>query len=274
LGDAEASLRISDHRRYRSERAIIELHRAEARLRAAEAVDVSESRSFTTMCRSFEEIKVTVGSQPQHESRFEYFRDHEGNVAPEVHTALRQAKSLIVDGMRFLDRAAPVLLERRRNVWWTSWFFERRMRGIAMSVWAAVFETGTPIPFLGFEAAAAGTQTIADSLLEDAIRMISVDAYRLATIVDAYASCIKALQIRMWLDASSRHLLGSRKSRMQDRLKNALVEVQKALQRRHRPDFGEGEKPLDGRDEIDPDALCYINKVVKREGFVDDPAGL
>src|SRR5258708_962991 len=40
LGDAEASLRVSDPRRYRSELAMLELHRADVRLHAAELVPI------------------------------------------------------------------------------------------------------------------------------------------------------------------------------------------------------------------------------------------
>jgi hypothetical protein len=58
----------------------------------------------------------------------------------------------------------------------------------------------TPIPFLGLESAASGA---ADALLDDALRMISADSCRLATIIDAYASCAQGLQMRRRLEDRS-----------------------------------------------------------------------
>jgi hypothetical protein len=105
------------------------------------------------------------------------------------------------------------------------------LRCIAMSVWASIFEEGTPIPFLGLEAAASGTLSIADGLLENALRMISLDAYRMATIVDAYASCAKALQVRLVLDRKSPDI-SWRQKKMKDELGNALTGLKNVVQQR------------------------------------------
>jgi hypothetical protein len=70
-----------------------------------------------------------------------------------------------------MDCVEPILQERRRNVWWTTWSFERYLRLISMSVWTSVFEKETPIPFLGLESAASGAAGIADELLDDALRI-------------------------------------------------------------------------------------------------------
>lgn len=242
LGDAEASLRISDPRRHRSELGMVELHRAEARLRAAEAVPIPAPTgllSFSAMCRDLEVRRPDQNRQLQRDQIREEFLGKEGTTssvpdALSVPAALRKAKSLVTDGVRFLNRAEPVLRERRRNVWWITWFFERQLRLIAMSVWASVFEIGTPIPFLGLEAAMARSDSLADRLLDDAMRMISVDAYRLATIVDAYGSCAKSLQIRLLLD-NRRVKLDFRLESMCEKLRQALDELDEAEKRRDEP---------------------------------------
>jgi hypothetical protein len=177
--------------------------------------------------------------------------------------ALRRAKSLVTDSMRFLNRAEPVLRERRRNVWWTTWFFERRLRAVALSVWASIFERDTPIPFLGLEAAMRKTDTIADTLLEDAIRMIRVDAYRLATIVDAYASCAKALQIRLILDKETVRLK-ERQEDMHKALDYALKTLKAVKKRRNKLDSEMWKK--DGC--MDKNVELYVNAILERAEII------
>jgi hypothetical protein len=191
LGDAEAGLRLSDRRRHRSELGIVELHRAEARLRKAEAVRIGEDAGapllFSDWYRRLE-AQGLEGDVREFRRRIEKYRTVNN---------LQRVRSLATDGLRFLDRSEPILRERRRNVWWTTWFFERYLRLIAISVWTCVFDPRIPVPFLGLEAAMNDTASRADELLHDSLRMISVDAYRLATIIDAYASCAKALLVRV-----------------------------------------------------------------------------
>lgn len=264
LGDAEAGLRVSDPRRNRSELAMIELHRADARLRHAEAVQIYEDventpMSFAKMCRVLELEEYRDRQSHQNESLRDKFLGERRQWEDCVNKTLRRAKSLVADSMRFLNRAEPVLRARRRNVWWTTWFFERRLRAIAMSVWASVFEIDTPIPFLGLEAAMRKTDTVADTILKDAIRMIRVDAYRLATIVDAYASCAKALQARMILDSSS-IILEQRQGDMQAELNAALKALEDVNERRNSLLADKWEK--DGR--MDDNVQTYVDVVQER----------
>jgi hypothetical protein len=281
LGDAEANLRFSDARRDRSELALVELHRAEARLREAESVPVllpdGTTFSFSQLCRYLESKEpFTMAGRGQKRAepdagwarqrnklREEFLgsRDSQNRQSESVPNQLRRAKSLVADAMRFLNRAEPVLRDRRRNVWWTTWFFERRLRVIALSIWASVFETNTPIPFLGLEAAMRKTATLADSLLDDAIRMIRVDAYRLATTVDSYASCAKALQLRLMLDKDSIRLQ-HRQDRMQERLSKALKELDRV--REKRDDVSGFAKQTRERNEIDKKVRAYVDAVRKR----------
>src|SRR5579872_6559534 len=265
LGDAEVILHISDPQRHRPERAIVELHRAEARLHAAEkAGHLGEKwKCFAEMCQELE--KLPPGNWKRlYDCLHPYLdRDPDREDQRNIHAALRRARSLVADGLRFLDRAEPVLRVRRRNVAWTTWFFERRLRLIAMSVWASIFdESGTPIPFLGLEAAPARNPSLADSILEDSVRMISVDAYRLATIIHAYASSAKALQIRLQGDDDLSAALCFRQQRMRNNLLHARKELQDAIQRRNDPNFGG--RSIPERYRMDNDVLQYINKVDER----------
>lgn len=241
LGDAEAGLRVSDPRRNRPELAMIELHRADARLHQAESVPIRNVKkdshepspmSFGEMCRILEARVLEQGWDKQGQDVRNEIRGKGDKWGSDVDRGLRRAKSLVTDSIRFLNRAEPVLRARRRNVWWTTWFFERRLRAIGLSVWASVFEIDTPIPFLGLEAAMRKTDTEADTLLEDAIRMIRVDAYRLASIVDAYASCVKALQTRLVLHTSVP--LKERQKAMHASLGNALKALGEVEKRRNR----------------------------------------
>jgi hypothetical protein len=272
LGDAEAGLRVSDPRRSRSELSMIELHRADARLHHAESVPIYErpkktSMSFAEMCRTLELTQLESSWGEQGEDLLVKFLTPDRNsgrkLKPDVAEALHRAKSLVIDSMRFLNRAEPVLRARRRNVWWTTWFFERRLRAVALSVWASVFEIDTPIPFLGLEAAMRKTDTIADTLLEDAIRMIRVDAYRLATIVDAYASCAKALQTRLILDRKTVRLK-ERQLWMHEKLVSALEALEEVERRRNKLDAEKWEE--DGR--MGEDVQSYVNTVRERAGMI------
>ena len=260
LADAEAILRISDPRRHRSDIAMVELHRSQARLWAAEGVPMKETprnEGSKASTESFGELCQRLTQCPANDlSRLSDF----------AVAGLRRAKSLVADGIHFLDRVEPMLRERRRNVWWTTWFFERYLRAIAMSVWATVFERGSPIPFLGLEAAASGTPSMADELLYNAERMISVDTYRMATIVDAYASCAKALQVRLTLDEDSPRLPDRLKG-MREKLKGARAELSRVKKRRDDSAFGTRRKRNE-KTAMDPHVATYVRQVRDRSGLI------
>lgn len=292
LGDVEAGLRISDPRRRRSELSMIELHRADARLRQAESVQIYEgveknSMSFAQMYRALE-IWPLEDNINRGEELLTKFLGEDDKWEADVHKALRRAKSLVTDSLRFLNRAEPVLRARRRNVWWTTWFFERRLRAVALSVWASVFEFATPIPFLGLEAAMRKTDTIADTLLKDAIRMIRVDAYRLATIIDAYASCAKALHTRLicakvlYHRLNQRHKpspprpvpLNERQKAMNAELGKALIALSAVEKQRNKLDS----VAWKAHGCMSTDVVSYVRNVQRRVALiaeqVKDPIGI
>jgi hypothetical protein len=267
LGDAEATLRISDRHRYRSELALIELHRAEARLREAEAVDVDmgagTKQRLSRIVRDLEQLRPQPPGRKQGGEIMNKLFGEGQERKEHVLAGMRRARSLVTDALRFLNRAEPVLRERRRNVWWTTWFFERRLRAVAYSVWLSIFESNTPIPFLGFEAAMWKASTVADSLLDITLRMIRVDAYRLATVVDAYTSCARALQIRLLLDDNiDRRRYHDREQQMRRLLQNALPRLEYVRQAREETDS------LKPQSSMDDNVQEYVKAVQRRSKII------
>ncbi len=212
LADADAALSLGvDSRRQGSDQGIIELYRAEVRLLAAGDVEVPVMVKGKCAMRRFDDL-AAVMQRPTPKSAL-WHSDAKAMVEENSQLSdferiqqrerMRTALSLVEDALTYLERAESMLLARRRNVWWTTWFLQRRLRASALCLWASVFETGTPIPFLGVEAALPSASTVADSIVEHAVRMIRVDAYRLATIVEAYADCARAFYTRLLLDANA-----------------------------------------------------------------------
>ena len=243
LANADSCLNFSDTGRQGTDRAVIELHRAEVRLLQAGATRLRSSPTVSRPSVSFDEFRKGFTLDPGHSLLW----PDAGNqcraivlklcsAAPKaLVVALREPLALIQDSLDFLGRAEQLLLNRRRHVWWTTWLFQRKLRAISMSVWATVLEEGTPIPFLGLEAAPRLTPTVADTVLDDASRMIRVDAYRFATIVSEYASCATALHFRLMLDPKAVRL-PERQRYMHARLELALSQlkdVRKAREEYH-----------------------------------------
>ena len=137
-----------------------------------------------------------------------------------------------------------------------------------MSVWATVLEEGTPIPFLGLEAAPRDCPTTADASWRDSQRMIRIDAYRLATVVEAYVRCVKGFFMRIYLEQPSA-LFAERQSDMIGRLGDATSRLEEVLDERQRNYAKtkadktpvEDQKALDN--ELDVRIVAYINKTIE-----------
>jgi hypothetical protein len=266
LGDAEACLRVADPQRHRAEMALIDLHRAEVRLRLADLVplewpDNAPETAPATVSGFHRDLESwrPIGNPPrvreEFHKRFPWLCAKPGN--------LTRIKSFVGDALRFLARAEPILLERRRNVWWTTWFFERQLRAVAITVWLSIFDRTQPIPYLGFEAAAWNVDTLADTALDSAYHMIRVDSYRFATIVDAYTSCAKALQVRLYLgELGELDLYNRRQAAMRQRLKDALDQLEHVNKRRTRDP--EDPIPRDSKADISASVRDYITEVLMR----------
>ena len=221
MSDAAIYLQSSVPIRARADLALVELRRAEIRLQ--EASDIPLLSAGTQQATRFPQLHNCVfeawtydrlrgesimiaeswGNRSANASQIAILEDlatlakKPGNP---VFRHLREVAARAKDALRFLDRAEPILRQRRRNVWWTLWYFERRMRAISYILWSTVTETNAPIPFLGLEASMRMTESEPDQILDNAIRMTRVDTYRLAMVMLNYASCARALQLRLVLD--------------------------------------------------------------------------
>lgn len=229
LVDAEASLAIFDSRRLGTDHAVIDLHRAEVQLLKATAIHLDSNRTFKDLsdCFVLNASDSLVWQDKGNAMRSAHLTANLRQME-KLERGMRQAKATVQDALRFFTRAEEQLSSRRRNVRWTTWYFQRKLSAIAMCIWATVHEQGTPIPFLGLEAAPRSTLTIADSLLEDAIRMIRVDPFRLARTIHEYADCARALHFRLMLDSAAPRL-PERQSDMHGRLIRALARLNEVL---------------------------------------------
>ncbi len=301
LADAETCLRYSDPRRHGTDRATLELYRAEVRLLQADHATISlpaTSRvkpttpntrdSLAALAGSFAEMRHHILNRSETHPvlwrtagiafRTRYMPDDKL-----AHEGLRIVKTAVSDSIRFLTRAEKEVLSRRRHLWWNTRFACRKLTAIAMSVWSTVLDDCIPIPFLGLEAAPRGTPTIADSLLTDSLRMIRVDSYRLATIVEAYAACATALHCRLMLDKNTVRLA----DRQQLMHLNLSAAVQK-LRRVHRdritwedravlkPKTGDPmrDAELEQYAEMDPAVITYVKNVLDDSELIASALGV
>ena len=226
LADAESLLNTIDGGRRDTDRAIVELHRAEVCLLRAEHVSITLSPN-TGHTVNFRQFCAELPSSANKSTLWRPFAAHaraQWLGLPAAEIGLRRAKALAEDAIGFLNRAERILVSRRRNVWWTTWFFRRKLLAIAMLNWASINEVGTPIPYLGLEAAARGVPTVADTLLDDTLRMIRVDSYRLATVISGYLSCACALHMRLMFDKSA-VLLPERQKNMWSSIEVAMARL-------------------------------------------------
>ena len=198
LSDAEAKLRNADQRKERSELALLDLYRAEVRLAGIASCTLNVPENIRTLgdlldARRF--ASMSTSGPKANERMHERFVD----MSNCINQSGRRLRSEVTDAVEFLERSEIILRDRRRNVWWTTWYFERKLRAIAFSVLISCGAVGSRIPYLGLEDAMRLSKTEPQELLETAQRMIRVDSYRMATIVESYFGCILALIIRLSL---------------------------------------------------------------------------
>jgi len=252
LNSAERHVLQFDPRRKGLAVAVIELHRADVSINEALSLELEAGRTFgnfrETLCR------LSVSSQLRRDPINEQVRGAIGEVAA---AGFRRVQGALQYALAALDRARPILLRHERNVWWSTWYFERRMKAAELVLWAAVGEKGGQIPFLGLEAAPSVATTIIDDLMDDARRMVRLDVYRLATVVDCYLNCLRALRVRLCCDAGeSTDRLVLRQQRMSVRLVEAGQALSDVLHRRR--DLG-----MEKNAPLEPDIEQYVAKVCR-----------
>ncbi len=283
LADSEAVLNLYDPRRLNADLAIIELHRAEVKLTEASQIrlpwffngPIDAAFHELDACFDGDRFDSAAWRNESKKLRNQFEVHASGRELP-----LRRARSLVQDAFSYLNRADRILSLRRRNVGWMTWFFQRKLSAIAMSVWATVLEKGTPIPFLGLEAAPRGCPTIADRILSDSQRMIRIDAYRLATILDAYIGCVKGFFMRLYLEIPC-DTLTERQEDMIDRVKSAAWRLQETLDERKKSNTSNLSEPSDIEvaqrkmqdDSLDVRIQRYVEQTLDRAGKVINQLG-
>lgn len=211
LARAETLLHASSQTRQMTDRGILEIHRAEVVLWAVGSISVKRKVAFREYAADW--VNHYLGAL-----NFDRFE-------PAKRKEIQMVRAMLQDTMRFLDRAQPLLRSHRRNVWWNSWLIERRLRVIGHLVLVSASSPGEPVPYLGLEAACRKSMTEADELLEEALRLIRVDPYRLACIVEAYGVCMLALQFKLDQDENT--------PRLPDRLRRMTIRLGHALRVLH-----------------------------------------
>jgi hypothetical protein len=220
LSLAEAELGFSDPSRGGIWWAVLDLHRSEAALASAQdALDEGRGLGrFGGYCRQLRGLR-DLGTLP---AVVRVLRA--GGPEAGVRNRWRTVLAALKDATAALKRAEALLTSRRRNVWWVTWFFHRRLKVIELELWATLGDNGQPVPYLGFESACRLTSTMADDLLDNTLRMVRLDAYRLATVVETYSHCVLALHIRLGIDPDAEPL-PRRQKEMWTRLNGALARL-------------------------------------------------
>jgi len=103
----------------------------------------------------------------------------------------------VQDAMRYIDQARVALGGHRKNVWWVTWMFELRLKAMELQAFASLADQETGVlAHLGVEACPEHSVSDCDNILDNALRMVRLDVYRLARIVESYARCLLAVKIR------------------------------------------------------------------------------
>lgn len=231
LNEAEAALNEARHDHHAMERAIIDLHRVEVLTQQAMfSRETKESGTVlraptdgTSMLSDLRHAVLTAaqrrpgsgeadcrqsGEPPSLPSLLEILRGQireSSDRAGTIRDGLRSSLSSLKDAWQTLIRAERQLKRHRKNVWWTTWFFELQLKVVELRVFAAVFERvdfevnqaefDPQLPHIGLQAAPHGTPTIVDRLLDNADRMVRLDLYRIARSAESYANCVLCLAL-------------------------------------------------------------------------------
>lgn len=199
------------------ERAIIELHRADILMLECmrglqdsdERGDVDEAKTESKPFAIYrDEILKCLHQDYQPTTTFDKYAYEQcmgkllllldSQVRKLSRNEIGRVSSLIEDASQSLDRARPILDRHRKNSWWTSWYFELRMKLMELQLFVALLgdeEIAVQLPFIGAQAAPFPYPTEIDALLDNTRRIVREDAYRFARVVESYANCLFVLGV-------------------------------------------------------------------------------
>lgn len=171
---------------------------------------------------------------------------------------LSSGRRLLEDAEASLKKAELALVQKRKNVWWSTWLFELQAKVVEYRLLFSIHErvchlaeespeklrdqiTSTragivPIPDFGSNSCPRGEPTILDDALENTLRMVRLDLVRLSRVVESYAFCHWALSILIqlspdleWLPTRQEMM---RKALGADRQRTAIEILQEKIKRR------------------------------------------
>ncbi|MCA0360992.1 MAG: SIR2 family protein [Armatimonadetes bacterium] len=145
---------------------------------------------------------------------------------------INRLRSLCADAQRHLDRAAPLLQERRRSVLWSGVYLERRMRTMALSLWADPTKELAELPWISPGAALPLADTEIERCLIMASKIIRIDGYRFATILEAYIDAYIFLEKRISQTTETTEWASDRLERMRQVGMDALDQLTRIRQDR------------------------------------------
>lgn len=214
LNEAEAALAQTKHPSGSMEQAIIELHRAEVLTHEAVFVfqdefmlqgqnNIQQKLPFEKAASSaLGQYRTSIISEiiKQKVPDFDSLKK-ECSLNSVPSKTFRSSLLCVEDGWQTLDRASEMLKANRKNVWWTTWYYEIRLKLIEVSIYAKLntivqlyknkqeIPSGNiNLPYIGLDQSPYGTPTIADQIMEDSERVIRLDLFRYLRIVESYAN--------------------------------------------------------------------------------------
>lgn len=206
LNEAEACLEDAHVGRDSMEFGIIELHRAEILTQQSVFLgNIEDVDQPTQLGQMRQQLLDVVSTRPGMADVFRTFVEQrrktgkeqkeigEGRTEKDSPKTLQQSQTYLSDAANALARAKTPIERQRKNVWWTTWFFELKMKIIELQLFAALATPDEPLPFAGLESAPLGSPTEIDRLMENAIRMVRLDIFRMARIVESYSNCLYAV---------------------------------------------------------------------------------
>ena len=202
LNEAEAALSQTRHSRGAMEQAIIELHRSEVLIQEALFVIRNEKGAASTLGEYQSDIiKEIIGHEtPNFEQLCANCKKY--SKSPKE---LQSSLLSLEDGWQSLDRANEMLKVNRKNVWWTTWYYEIRIKLIEVMIFAKLssitqnnkieYSVDNDLPYICFSYAPYGMPTLADRILEDAHRVVRLDLFRYGRILNSYANITVAFAL-------------------------------------------------------------------------------
>ncbi len=262
---------------------VIEVSRADSYLEHAKGLIGTEGSTVTGLLQrhKWSYGLVRSGSSSTEES-FEWTRKIIGverkrlktQFTKSGETDLQTASALLNDADGALDRAAMILMRYRKNVWWSTWYFERRLRLIELSIWVAAVRSvvgnstssgtelhGLVIPYLGLEATPLGTESAAEEFLRLGERMVRLDVYRMATILEGFLGCVRAFHVAVQLDERLIAIHSQRQAALIERAHASAARLLKVRDLRIAEDVNETKHPLDADvDRYVWEIICQAHK--------------